>query len=46
MCKKSDTCQDRDKAIFNFSGSNVNDHKKSASWKGFKFAIPPKAIEY
>ena len=36
MGKNSETCQDPDKIIFNFSIYNLNDH----------VAIPPKAIEY
>ena len=29
MGKHSDTCQDPDKVIFNFSRYNLNDHEKS-----------------
>ena len=43
--KNSDTCQDPDKVIFNFSSYNLNDHKKLVLCKGLNFAIPPKAIE-
>ena len=44
--KNSDTCQDPDKVIFNFSSYNLNDHKKLVLCKGLNFTIPPKAIEY
>ena len=44
--KNSDTCQDPDKVIFNFSSYNLNDHEKLVLCKGLNFAIPPKAIEY
>ena len=46
MGKNSETCQDPDKIIFNFSIYNLNDHEKSVLCKGLIFAIPPKAIEY
>ena len=46
MGKNSETCQDPDKVIFNFSCYNLNDHEKSVLCKGLNFAIPPKAIEY
>ena len=46
MGKNSDTCQDPDKVIFNFSSYNLNDHEKSVLCKVINFAIPPKAIEY
>ena len=46
ICKNSDTCQDTDKVIFNFSSYNLNDHEKSVLSKGLNFTIPPKAIEY
>ena len=46
MGKNSDTCQDPDKVIFNFSSYNLNDHKKLVLCKGLNFTIPPKAIEY
>ena len=46
VCKNSDTCQDTDKVIFNFSSYNLNDHEKSVLCKGLNFTIPPKAIEY
>ena len=46
VCKNSDTCQDTDKVIFNFSSYNLNDHEKSVLSKGLNFTIPPKAIEY
>ena len=46
MGKNSDTCQDPDKVIFNFSSYNLNDHEKLVLCKGLNFAIPPKAIEY
>ena len=45
MGKNSGTCQDRDKAIFNFSSYNLNDHEKSVLCKGLYFAIPRKAIK-
>ena len=44
--KNSETCQDTDKVIFNFSSYNLNDHEKSVLCKGLNFTIPPKAIEY
>ena len=44
--KNSDTCQDPDKVIFNFSSYNLNDHEKLVLCKGLNFTIPPKAIEY
>ena len=43
MGKNSDTCQDPDKVILNFSSYNLNYHEKSVSCKGLNFAIPPKA---
>ena len=46
MGKNSDTCQDPDKVIFNFSSYNFSDHEKSVLCKSLNFAIPPKAIEY
>ena len=46
VCKNSETCQDTDKVIFNFSSYNLNDHEKSVLCKGLNFTIPPKAIEY
>ena len=46
VCKNSETCQDTDKVIFNFSSYNLNDHEKSVLSKGLNFTIPPKAIEY
>ena len=46
MGKNSDTCQDPDKVIFNFSSYNLNDHEKSVLCKVINFVIPPKAIEY
>ena len=42
--KNSDTCQDPEKVIFNFSSYNLNDHEKSALCKGLNFAIPPKSV--
>ena len=44
--KNSDTFQDPDKVILNFSRCDLNDHEKLVLWKGLNFAIPPKAIEY
>ena len=44
--KNSDTCQDPDKVMFDFSSYNLNDHEKSVLCKGLNFTIPPKAIEY
>ena len=44
--KNSDTCQNPDKVIFNFSSYNLNHRKKSVLSKGLIFAIPPKPIEY
>ena len=46
MGNSSDTCQDPDKVIFNFSRYNLSDHEKIVLSKGLTFAIPPKAIEY
>ena len=46
MGKNSDTFQDRDKVMFNFSSYNFNDHEKPILYKGLHFPIPPKAIEY
>ena len=44
--KNSDTCQDPDKVIFNFSSYNLNNHEKPVLCKGLNFTIPSKAIEY
>ena len=46
MGNNSDTCQDPDKVIFNFSSYNLSDHEKIVLCKGLSFAIPPKTIEY
>ena len=46
MASNSDTCQDPDKVIFNFSSYNLSDHEKIVRSKGSNFTIPPKAIEY
>ena len=46
MGNSSDTCQDPDKVIFNFSRYNLSDHEKIVLSKDLTFAIPPKAIEY
>ena len=45
MGNNSDTCQDPDKVIFNFSSYNLSDHEKIVLSKGLSFAIPPKTIE-
>ena len=44
--KNSDTYQDPDEVIFDFSSYNLNDHEKSVLCKGLNFTIPPNAIEY
>ena len=44
--KNSDTFQDPDKVIFNFSCYKLNDNEISVLWEGLNFAIPPKATEY
>ena len=46
MGNNSDTCQDPDKGIFNFSSYNLSDHKKIVLSKGLSFALPPKTIKY
>ena len=46
MGNNSETCQDPDKVIFNFSSYNLSDHEKIVLGKGLSFAIPPKTIEY
>ena len=46
MGNNSDTCQDLDKVIFNFSSYNLSDHEKTVLRKGLSFVIPPKTIEY
>ena len=46
MGNNSDTCQDPDKVIFNFSSYNLHGHEKIVLSKGLRFAIPPKTIEY
>ena len=46
MVNSSDTCQDPDKGIFNFSSCNLSDHVKIAQSKGLSFALPPKTIKY
>ena len=46
MGNNSDTCQDPDKVILNFSCYNLSDHQKIVLCKGLSFAIPPKTIEY
>ena len=45
MGNNSDTCQDHDKATFNFSSYNLSDHKKIVLSKGLNFTIPPNTIE-
>ena len=45
MGKNSDTCQDPDKVIFNFSSYSLNVHQEWVSCKNLNFAVPPKAIE-
>ena len=46
MGNNSDTCQDSNKVIFNFSSYNLSDHEKIVLCKGLSFAIPPKTNEY
>ena len=46
MGNNSDTCQDPDKVVFNFSSYNLKDHEKIVLCKGLSFAILPKTIEY
>ena len=46
MGTNSDMCQDPDKVIFNFLSYNLNDNAKIVLYKGLRFAIPPKTIEY
>ena len=46
MGNNSDTCQDSDKNIFDFSSYNLSGHEKIVLSKGLSFAIPPKTIEY
>ena len=46
MWNNSDTCQDRNKIIFNFSNYNLSNHEKIALCKDLRFAISPKTIEY
>ena len=46
MGNNSDTCQDPDKVIFNFSSYNLSDHEKIVLCKSLSFATPPKTIEY
>ena len=46
MGNNSDTCQDPDTVIFNFSSYNLSDHEKIVLCKGLSFAIPPKTVEY
>ena len=46
MGNNSDTCQDSNKVIFNFSSYNLSDHEKIVLSKGLIFVIPPKTIEY
>ena len=46
MGNNSDTCQDSDKVIFNFSSYNLSDHEKIVLCKGLSFGIPLKTIEY
>ena len=46
MANNSDTCQDPDQVIFNFSSYNVSDQEKIVLSKGLSFAIPPKTIRY
>ena len=41
MGNNSDTCQDPDKVIFNFSSYNLSYHEKIVLSKGLSFAIPP-----
>ena len=45
MGNNSDTCQGRDRVIFNFSSDNLSGHEKIVPCKGLNFAIPPKTIE-
>ena len=45
MGYNSDTFQDLDRNIFNFSRYYLYDHKKIVLCKGLIFAIPPKTIE-
>ena len=44
--KISGICQAPDKVLFSFSSYNLNDHEKSALFKGLHFAILPKIIAY
>ena len=46
MVNNSDTSQDPDKVIINFSSYNLSDQEKIVLSKGLSFAIPPKTIEY
>ena len=46
MENNSDTCQDLDRVIFNFSSYNLSNHEKIVLSKGLSFTIPPKTIEY
>ena len=46
MGNNSDTCQDPDKVIFNFSSYNLSDHEKIVLCKSLSFATPPKTIKY
>ena len=46
MGNNSDMCQDPDKVIFNFLSYNFSDNAKIVLYKGLRFAIPPKTIEY
>ena len=42
----SETSHNPEKIIFNFSGHELNDDKKSLPCKGLNFAIPPKRVDY
>ena len=46
MEKNSETCQDPDKVIINFSSYNLSDYEKIVLCKGLSFAILTKTIEY
>ena len=42
----SETLHDPEKIVFNFSGHELSDDKKSLLCKGLNFAIPPKRVDY
>ena len=46
MGNNSDTYQDPDKVIFNFSSYNLSNHDKIVLCMGLRFAIPPKTSKY